>query len=331
MATQDHSAIGMGLREMKRRLPHPGSCVFRLNGFLAILLIGIALLGISSRPVLSADVFVLRSDDPSAYDEVLQGFQEILGAASSETFSLKGSSDLESTAARIIRTQQPRVTLAIGGRAANLINRQFPHIPMVFCMVFDTSPFERAQNITGISLHVSAQDQFETLKSVLPQARRIGVLFDPGRSASLISDGRKAASSLDLVLVEKPVKSSFEIANAIKELIWTIDALWMVPDRTVISKESFRYMLEASLNRKVPILAFSEGFVKGGALMALSPDYPGIGRQAGQLAKKILSGSSASGLPFSSPKSNIVLNLNTAKALNITIPPSVLLEVGKIY
>ena len=163
------------------------------------------------------------------------------------------------------------------------------------------------------------------------QAHRVGVVFDPSLSTSIINDGHQAATKHGLVLVEKPVKSSFEIANALKESIWTIDALWMVPDRTVVSKESFRYMLEATLNRKIPLVTFSEGFVKGGALMALAPDYQGIGRQAGELVKKIIAGTPPRDIPRPTPKTGIVLNLNTAKALNITVPPSVLLEVGKIY
>ncbi|MCX5868512.1 MAG: hypothetical protein NT009_13735 [Proteobacteria bacterium] len=222
------------------------------------------------------------------------------------------------------------MALAVGSQAATLMKNNFSGVPMIFCMVFDSRSYQ-GENVTGIGLNVPALAQFQALKSILPSARRIGVVFDPGQSSSLVEDGRQAVSALNLVLVEKTVASSFEISNAIKELIWNIDVLWVIPDRTVVFKESFRYMLEASINRKVPILAFSEAFVKGGALLAVAPDYPGIGHQAGALAKKILSGISPVSLPSLSPQGQIVLNLNTAKALSISIPPEVLKGVGKIY
>lgn len=277
------------------------------------------------------DVFILKSDDPTAYDEVIIGIQESLGNIPLQIFSLKDNAALEPAAIQAIQSQKPSIVVGIGGRAAELVNHHFPSVPLVYCMVFDSTPFASSPQAVGITLNVSAQDQFSTLKNILPQVRRLGVIFDPTRSMPLITEGRKAAAALNLILVEKPIKSSFEIANAIKDLIWTVDALWMIPDRTAISKESFRYLLEASLNRKVPIMAFSEGFVKGGALLALSPDYTGIGHQTANLVKKILDGSNPASLSSPSPKTTLVLNLNTAKALNITIPPSILLEAGKIF
>jgi len=104
----------------------------------------------------------------------------------------------------------------------------------------------------------------------------------------------------------------------------------MIPDQTVVSKESFRYMLEATLNRKIPILAFSPSFVKGGALLALAPNYQEMGRQAGRLVQKILGGTSPGSLPPVHPQGSLFLNLNTAGALNINIPTEVLQKAEQI-
>lgn len=283
-----------------------------------------------SGPARAAEVFVIAGKNLAAFAEVIQGFTETVGKIPFQTLNLNEDGNLEETQSQALRQSKSAVALAVGSQAAALIKNGYPGIPMIFCMVFDSHQY-RGENITGIGLNVPALAQFQALKSVLPSARRIGVVFDPGQSLALVEDGRQAAAALDLVLAEKTVTSSFEISNAVKEMIWNIDTLWVIPDRTVVSKESFRYMLEASINRKVPILAFSEAFVKGGALLAVAPDYPGIGRQAAGLAKKILGGASPGGIPPLLPPGQIVLNLNTAKALSISIPPEVLKGVGKIY
>lgn len=281
-------------------------------------------------PARAAEVFIITEKNLSAFDEVIQGFTETIGKVPSQTLNLKKDGTLEETQTQALRQSKSPVALAVGSQAATLMKNNFPGIPMIFCMVFDSRPYQ-GENVTGIGLNVPALAQFQALKSILPSARRIGVVFDPGQSSVLVEDGRQAVAALNLVLAEKTVTSSFEISNAVKEIIWNIDALWVIPDRTVVSKESFRYMLEASIDRKVPILAFSEAFVKGGALLAVAPDYPGIGHQAANLAKKILGGASPGGIPPLSPPGQIVLNLNTAKALSISISPEVLKGVGKIY
>ena len=292
-------------------------------GFLIFLLV-------FSGPARAAEVFVIAGKNLAAFAEVIQGFTEAIGRIPMQTLNLNENGNLEETQSQALRQSKSPVALAVGSQAATLIKNSFPGIPMIFCMVFDSHQYQ-GENITGIGLNVPALAQFQALKSILPSARRIGVVFDPGQSSALVEDGRQAAAALNLVLSEKTVTSSFEISNAVKEMIWNIDALWVIPDRTVVSKESFRYMLEASINRKVPILAFSEAFVKGGALLAVAPDYPGIGHQAATLAKKILGGASPAGISPLSPPGQIVLNLNTAKALSISVPPEVLKGVGKIY
>ncbi|MDD5223326.1 MAG: ABC transporter substrate-binding protein [bacterium] len=282
----------------------------------------------SSAP--AAGVFVLKSNDIPAYEEVLRGFREVVGNSNFETFSLKGNPASAAQAVPAAQASNPAVILAVGSDSARVAREQLAGIPTVFSMVLDPSEFQKNEKITGVSFQVPARAQFQTLTSVLPQARRIGVIYDPTLSLFIIRDGRQAAAALNLILVEKPITSSNEIANAIKEMIWTVDVLWMIPDQTVVSKESFRYMLESTLNRKIPILTFSQSFVKGGALLALAPNYQDMGRQAGRLVQKILSGTSPGSLPSAHPQGYLFLNLNTANALNISVPPEILQKAEQI-
>jgi len=281
-------------------------------------------------PAPAADVFVLKSNDIPAYEEVLRGFREVVGDNAYETFSLKGNPASAAQAVPTAQASRPSVILAVGGESARVAREQLAGIPTVFSMVLDPTELQKNEKITGVNFQVPARAQFQALGSILPRARRIGVIYDPTLSLFIIRDGRQAAAAQNLTLVEKPISSSNEIANAIKEMIWTVDALWMIPDQTVVSKESFRYMLEATLNRKVPILTFSQSFVKGGALLALAPNYQDMGRQAGRLVQKILGGASPGSLPSAHPQGYLFLNLNTANALSISIPPEILQKAEQI-
>ncbi len=278
----------------------------------------------------AAEVFVLKSNDIPAYDEVLRGFGEVVGENAFVTFSLKGNSASAAKAMPTVQAGQYSVILAVGSESARVAREQLADVPTVFSMVLDPTEFQKNEKITGVNFQVPARSQFQALISILPKARRIGVIYDPTLSLFIVRDGRQAAAALDLTLVEKPISSSNEIANAIKEMIWTVDVLWMIPDQTVVSKESFRYMLEATLNRKIPILTFSQSFVKGGALLALAPNYQDMGRQAGRLVQKILGGTSAGSLPSAHPQGYLFLNLNTANALNLSVPPEILLKAEQI-
>lgn len=241
-----------------------------------------------------------------------------------EAFSVSGARHPEKV------SQAPAAIFAVGSQAAELARREFPEVPLVFSMVLNTEPYLGQENTTGIAMKIHPRDQLRAFKNILPRIRRIGVIYDPVQNRSTIAEAQVAAREMGLTLLEKRVSDPREIANAIKDLMYVVDALWMIPDQTVVSKESFRYMLEATLNRKIPILTFSQSFVKGGALLALAPNYQDMGRQAGRLVQKILGGSSPGSLPSAHPQGYLFLNLNTASALSINIPADILQKAEKI-
>jgi putative ABC transport system substrate-binding protein len=107
----------------------------------------------------------------------------------------------------------------------------------------------------------------------------------------------------------------------------------MVPDETVITPESFKYLAGETSRNKVPFLAASEIFVEVGALAALTPDYKDMGRQSCLLAKAIESGSQKPAEIGTAPPAvvNLILNLKTAVKIGMSVPPSAVQSASKVY
>lgn len=281
-----------------------------------------------------SSIVILQSSKRSAYQEVVSGFTQTVTGIGSSLFDVSGDQQhLQNIRQRIgSGPARPAAILAVGTPAATFARREFPDIPLVFCLI--TNP-ERHRlfgpNVTGVSLQVDPREQLETLAQAVPSVKRIGVIYNPDISSPLIEKGNAAARELGLILVEQRIHGLKEIANAIKDMMWLVDALWMIPDPSVVSKESFQYLLQTSIERRIPLIAFSEGFVKGGALLALAPDYRDIGRQAGTIIQQIVAGKTPGSIPLTAPKGHLILNLNTAQALGLRISPEVLGSAEKIF
>jgi len=286
---------------------------------------------LSARMEETPAVAILLSGKQPAYQEVATGFMETARELRFFPFELSGTEESRGKVTKTLRSgSAPAAIFAVGSQAAELARKEFPDVPLVFSMILNPEPY-LGQNTTGIAMKIHPRDQLQAFQKILPRIRKIGVVYDPGQNRSTIAEAQVAARELGLTLLEKRVSHPREIANALKDLMYLVDALWMIPDQTVVSKESFQYFLETSIERKIPLFAFSSILVKGGALLALSPNYEDMGRQAGILAQKILAGKSPQSLPPLSPEGHLVLNLHTAQALDLRIPPEILKTAAQTF
>jgi ABC-type uncharacterized transport system substrate-binding protein len=99
------------------------------------------------------------------------------------------------------------------------------------------------------------------------------------------------------------------------------DVLWMPADPTVAVPEVFRYLLELSLERRRPLLVFSEALVRAGALGAVSPDYGWVGGLAAESVRRIQSGERPADIPLVPlRRTRLMVNAATARALGRPAP-----------
>ena len=285
-------------------------------------------------PAGAAEVAILKSADLAAYNQAVAGFKATMPPGTTFVeYDMQGDVARGQKHARKIRESDATLLLAVGVKAALVAKLEIVDIPVIFCMVLDPAKHDlKAPNMTGIRLEVPVNRQFSTMRSVLPSLKRIGVLYDPENTGHLVEEARLLAKSMGLELVVKQVNTEKEVPPALRALLSQVEALWLVPDSTVLTEDSLKFVLGTALDFNVPVIGFSSELVRSGALLGLSVSYEDMGRQAGLLAKKILSDQTQ---PFTTTfppeRLRLALNLKTARFLGIIIPPEVVDNADELY
>ena len=137
---------------------------------------------------------------------------------------------------------------------------------------------------------------------------------------------------MGLELIAKQVNTEKEVPQALRALLSQVEALWLVPDSTVLTEDSLKFVLGTALDLNVPVIGFSSELVRSGALVGLSVGYEDVGRQAGVLAKKMLTDDYKPSSAILPPdRLRLALNLKTAKFLGITISSEVVNNADELY
>lgn len=263
------------------------------------------------------EVVVVQSFTIKPYNEALKGFKSVCDCQIKQ-FVLSEMQGLD--VVRVVRDARPDVILAIGMDALAKVKR-IKNIPIVYLMVPNPQTIiSDEENITGVSMNIPTEKHLATLRDVLPKIKRVGILYNPGRTGDFVTKARLAASSMGIELLAKEVNSSKDVPALVNTMKGKINAFWMLPDTTVVTPETTEFLLLFSLENKIPILTFSDKYVEMGALMSLEVDAFDSGKQAGEMAQKILSGTSIKKVSETDPrKAFLSINLKIAKKLEITI------------
>jgi putative ABC transport system substrate-binding protein len=229
--------------------------------------------------------------------------------------------------------------IVTGGLPAVAAKQATSVIPIVFAIAADplgtglvASLVRPGGNITGVSTQAGdlAGKRLELLREAVPGLRRLAVLANINYAASVIemSQVQAAARTLGLEVVALEIRRADEIARALA-LKDRAEALYVTAD-PLLNTNRIRIITLANVAR-LPTITNQREFVEPGSLMSYGPNYPDLFRRAGDLVSKILHGAKAADLPVEQPtKFDLVINLTTAKALDLTIPESFLLRADEV-
>ena len=189
-------------------------------------------------------------------------------------------------------------------------------------------------NLTGLttlSAELSAK-RLELLREIVPAASRVGVLWDDTNPAfaSAVRDTQAAAPSFGLQVFVFTARRPDEIDHAFAAMgKQRIRALIVVPGPVFLPER--RRLVEAAARHRVPAAYAQREYVDAGGLMAYGANLSDLFARAASLVAKILKGAKPADLPIEQPtKFELVINLKTAKALGLTIPPSLLQRADQV-
>jgi putative ABC transport system substrate-binding protein len=281
-------------------------------------------------PATAGDVAVIMSARVDAYDEALRGFKRSLRHRIVVEYDMGGDvSRGREILSEIQSKVKPDLIFAVGIWALQVVAGATTNTPVVYAMVLNPPSIVGvgSKNVTGASMNVPVEQTIQLFKQLGPQIRRLGVVFDRAKTGYLVSLAEAVAREQGLQLITKEIRSPREAIPALDSLQeGGIDALWIVPDETILAPEVVQYMLLFSYRNKVPLLGLSERHAQMGALLSLSfASSEDIGRQAGELANAILEGKTAGEIPYTTARQvKLIVNLKAAQKLGIEIPKSII-------
>lgn len=263
-----------------------------MNYILLILSI-LALFPLAS-PAIAWDVLVVQKYRAKPYADVVRGFESVDSGRTS-VLVLEESSDDDPV--REIRRRNPDLILALGADALVKV-KKIGTIPIIFCMVLNPDPLlGNEDNITGISMNVSPEKQLAALRKNLPGLKKIGAVYNPVKMGSFLEKARSVAQKMGIQLVTAKAEQAKDFPRALENLPRDLDAYWMLPDSTVTYPEAVEATILYSIRTKIPVFTFSDKYLRLGAFMALDLNTFELGKQAGEIAKKIRSGMAAKNIP----------------------------------
>jgi len=188
-------------------------------------------------------------------------------------------------------------------------------------------------NITGLSNLATdlAAKRLEILREVFPGLRRLAVMANTDFSGAVSERNEidAAARTLGLEIVPLPIRRAEDIASALEGLKGRVDALYVVGD-PLANLNRVRINTFALVAR-LPTIYVQREYVEAGGLMSYGPNFPDLNRRAADYVDKVLRGAKPADLPVEQPtKFDLTVNLITARALGITVPPTLLTRADEV-
>ena len=305
------------------------------------LLLGIGILVLGSPGATAAPwVGLVVSPGSASYLDSADSISASLqSAAAVQRVDLKPGTNRD-VLAQLLR-RQPRAIVVVGSQAVREVRDSGTTIPLVYAMVLDPASLDlpapgdlNVTGATGVSMSISLEAQFAAMRTVFPEGRTLGVLYDPENNAAVIERARDVATRYEFDLVARAVHSEGEVLGAARLLLAEVDGIWSIADSTVLTYANARMLLLQCLRARRPFFAISESYVRTGALSAVAADPEAVGRRAAEMALHIAEGGDIRDLPPEGPSEvQVFFNRSTAGRLGLETPRKVLgrkpREVGR--
>jgi len=291
----------------------------------------------SNNPI---EIGIVQIVEHPALDSSRQGFIDALaskGYKDGENIKIdfqnaQGDIPTAQTIAQNFANSRKDMIFAIATPSAQAAFNATKDIPILITAVTDpvdaglVKSLEKPEtNVTGTSDAAPLDRQLELLKNLIPDAQKIGILYNTSERNSEIQVemAKKLADSFGIEIIASGVTSTNEVPQALDSLMNKIDVLYVPTDNLIAS--AIAIVSEKCIENNIPIIGSEKGQVEGGALATEGIDYYKLGFQTGIMAVEVLEGASTKDMPVETLKdTTLTINMDTAEKLNIEIPKEML-------
>lgn len=281
-----------------------------------------------------------------ALDSVRDGVQAALKEAGYEAgknlkWQYQSAQGNTGTAAQIARKfigDKPDAIVAIATPSAQAAVAASKNVPIVFSAVTDpvvaklTPSWEASgTNVTGVSDMLVLDKQVELIKQIVPDAKRIGMVYNPGEANSVVvvKELQKILPAQGFTLVEAAAPRTVDVSSAARSLIGKVDVIYTNTDNNVVS--AYEALVKVGQDAKIPLIASDTDSVKRGAIAALGVNYRALGEQTGRVVVRILKGEQPGSIaPETSDKLELFVNPGAAKKQGVTLSESLIQSAAQV-
>jgi ABC-type uncharacterized transport system substrate-binding protein len=217
--------------------------------------------------------------------------------------------------------------------------RRAQNVPVVYNYVSSglkagagRSNTDHAPNVTGVNLLPANEEALTILKTYFPAIHRVGTLYCPAETNMVVAKEAldKTAKKFGYEVVYVAAETATDVPNAAAALMSRdIDAVLQLPGNLTAS--AFGSISDAGRQAHIPIIAFQKSQAIGGAMIVVARDYRDSGRHAAHMAARIMRGENPARIPLEDfGKTRLIVNVDAARALNITLPPALVRSAKEV-
>jgi ABC-type uncharacterized transport system substrate-binding protein len=240
-----------------------------------------------------------------------------------------------------LATLAPDVILATGDSTVPPLIQATRTVPIVFPLAGDPvgagfvdSLARPGGNVTGFMIYEYGMGGkwLELLKEIAPNLTRVAVLRDPASPSQTAQFGaiRAMAPSVRVDVIPVNVRDAGEIERAVADFARSANG-GLIPASSAVALRHRDLIVTLAARHKLPAIYWDRFFVTGGGLISYGPDFIDNYRRAAGYVDRILKGEKPADLPVQAPtKYVLAINLKTAKALGIAVPPALLARADEV-
>ena len=277
------------------------------------------LAGAGHAPIAGEQVLVVTSSGVAAYEEVLDGFRKALGPLPAYVVDLR-LQDGQNRLTDALQAKTIRVLVTIGVEAAENVMPRRGSIPLVAAAItpnlLPKQAVGRGRMITIIPVHVPFPVLLDSIKRVFPRKLRLGMIYNPAVSEASPEALKAAADAAGFKATVAECAGPAQLLQVLQSFKDEVDLVLCFPDATLYNSATVKPLVLASLRYRLPLVGFSESFVRAGAALSIYSNFREIGVHSAELVQKALSGQPVS--KTESPrKFKLAVNQNITRLLGL--------------